>query len=266
MKIVFKSVTKFILLSGLALLVFNCSKDEVKTTIDNQEVSSTEVKTILETDHISSAVDKVITDLFQNRQSSKSSRLEDCYVSEFSDTGFTVTFDNCSVDGGELITGSLAVTYIEGAESTAFTTTYTDLSVGDYSINGTRDFTVNASVGGQNVSFTILSNMSIKLKDGSTIEETGAKTFGFVFEASNLQNSALTIDGDWTVKADGNIYIINISTPLEITFGCDYPGKGIMQLNKNGFKVDVDLGDGTCDDIATVLYPDGNTEEISLKD
>lgn len=266
MQTLFKSATKFVLLSGLALLVFNCNKDDSNPLIDNQQVSSIEVKTILETDDLSSAADNVITELFQNGQSAKSSRLEDCYVSEFSDTGFTVSFDNCSVEGSENISGSLSVTYTVGAESTSFTATYTDLSVGDYTINGTRSFTVDASSSSENVSFTIVSDMTIELKDGSTIEEMGSKTFGVIIDSENFQNSAVTIDGDWTVKADGNTYTVNISTPLEITFGCDYFGKGIMQLNKNGLKVDVDLGDGTCDDTATVTYPDGTKEEISLKD
>ena len=266
MQTVFKSATKFILLSSLALLVLNCSKDDSNPLEENQQVSSTEVKTILETDDLSSAADQVVTDLFQSGPSGKSSRLVDCYVSEFSDTGFTVTFDNCSVEGSENINGSLSVSYQVGAESSAFTATYNNLSVGDYTINGTRSFTMNASSENQNVSFTIVSDMTIKLKDDSIIEEMGSKTFEFVFDAENFQNSALTIDGDWTVKANGNTYSVNISTPLEITFGCEYAGKGIMQLNKNGLKVDVDLGDGTCDDVAMLTYPDNTTEEISLKD
>lgn len=266
MQTLFKSATKFILFSGIALLVLNCSKDDYNPSTDDTQVSSTEVKTILETDDLSSAADKVVTDLFQNGQSAKSSRLVDCYVSEFSDTGFTVTFDNCSVEGSENITGTLMVTYTVGAETSSFTATYTDLTVGDYTINGTRSFTINAEAAGENVSFTIVSDMSIKLKDESIIEEMGSKTFGFVFDTENLQNSALTIDGDWTVKANGNTYSVNISTPLEITFGCDYVGKGVMQLNKNGLIVDIDLGDGTCDDVAMVTYPDGTTQEISIKD
>ncbi len=266
MQTLFKSATRLVLFSGIALLVTNCSKDDYNPLADNTQVSATEVKTILETDDLSSATDKVVTDLFQNGQSAKSSRLEDCYVSEFSDTGFSVTFDNCSVEGSDNITGTLMVTYTVGAETTSFTATYTDLSVGDYTINGTRSFTMNAEAAGENVSFTIVSDMSVKLKDESIIEEMGTKTFGFVFDTQNLQNSALTIDGNWTVKANGNTYSVAISTPLEITFGCDYAGKGVMQLNKNGLEVDVDLGDGTCDDVATVTYPDGTEEEISIKD
>lgn len=266
MQTLFKSTTKFILLSGLALLVFNCSKDDSNPLVEQQQVSSTEVKTILETDDLSSATDKVVTDLFQNGQSAKSSRLVDCYIAEFTDTGFSVTFDNCSVEGSENITGSLSVSYKEGEESTSFIATYTNLSIGDYTINGTRSFTMNSSSGNENVSFTIVSDMTIELKDGSLIEEMGSKTFAIVFDSENFENSALTIDGDWTVKANGNTYSVNITTPLEITFGCEYAGKGVMVLNKNGLIVDVDLGNGTCDDLATLTYPDGTKEEITLKD
>ncbi|MFK7813757.1 MAG: hypothetical protein AB8B59_14780 [Maribacter sp.] len=266
MQSLFKSVTKLILLSGLALLTFNCSKEDSSNPIlESQKVSSSEVQTILTTDDLSSAADDVITQLFQDGQSGKSSKLEDCYVSEFSDTGFTVTFDNCT-ENGENISGSLTVSYVEGEESSAFTATYTDLSVGQYTINGTRAFTMDASSGGESASFTIVSNMSITLPDDSVIEEIGTKIFGVNFDSTNFENSAVTIGGNWTVKADGNTYSVNISTPLEITFGCEYAGKGIMELTKNGLKVNVDLGDGTCNDIATVIYPDGTEEDISLKD
>ena len=105
--------------------------------------------------------------------------------------------------------------------------------------------------------------MTIQLKDGSIIEEMGSKTFEVIFDTINFENSALTIDGDWTVKADENTYTVNITNPLELSFSCEYAGKGLMQLSKNGLKVDVNFGDGTCDDKATLTYPDGTVEEIS---
>lgn len=264
MHTLFKSATKFILLSGLTLLVFNCSKDETNPLETDQTVSSTEVKTILETDDLSGAADDVLTDIFTNGQSAKSAKEEECHVTEFTDTGFTVTFDNCSYEGSENLTGTLSVTYTTGDES-SFTATYTNLMVGDYEINGTRGFRMSSD-SGNGISFTITSDMTVKLKDGSIIEEMGSKTVGIVFDSENFENSAVTIDGDWTVKANGNTYTVNVSTPLEIKFGCEHAGKGIMQLNKNGLKVDVDFGDGTCDAIAMLTYPDGTEEEISLKD
>jgi hypothetical protein len=260
--------TKTLLLSGLLILAFSCSKDLKDAQLDvNQKVSKAEVKTIIETDEFSSAADGVITDLFQQGESAKSAKNEECYLAEFSDTGFTVSFDNCIVDDdGEELNGIVTVTYKVGEESTAFTATYSNLSIDDIIINGTRSFTMDVNSENENVSFTIVSAMSIKLADGSIIEEAGTKTFSLLFDFENFANSALIIDGNWTLKAEGNTYTVNVSSDLVANFNCDYVGEGIMALAKNGLEVVVDFGDGGCDDKADMTYPDGTIEEISLKD
>ena len=259
---------KTLLLSGLLLIAFGCSKDKEDTQVDlDQKVSKTEVKTILETDEYSSAADGVITDIFQYSDSAKSGKNENCYATEYSDTGFTVSFDNCNVEeNGENLNGMLTVTYKVGEESTAFTATYTDLSVGANVINGTRSFMINGDGENENVSFTIVSEMNIKLADGSVIEEIGTKTFTILFDFEDFANSALTIDGNWTVKANGNTYTVNVSSDLVANFECEQVGEGVMALAKNGLEVVIDFGDGTCDDLASMTYPDGSVEEISLKD
>jgi len=264
MKTVFKSATKFILLSALVFLVSNCDNDDTNPLGDNQQVSSTEINTILNTDSISSAADDIITSVFTNSQSSKSAKLEDCHVTEFSDTGFTITFDNCTYEGGEAITGTITIVLSEGQEN-SYTATYTDLMVGEYEINGTRSFVVSGNEL-SDISLTITSDMTITLEDGAIVEESGVKVLGFILDFNNLENSGATIDGNWTLLSDGNTYLVDITTTLEITGNCDYVGTGVMELSKNGLEVNVDFGDGTCDDIALLIYPDGSTEEISLKD
>lgn len=264
MKTLFKSATKLILLSGLVFLVSNCDNDETNPLVDNQQVSSTEVNTILDTDSISSAADDIITGVFINGQTAKSAKLEDCHVTEFTDTGFTITFDNCTYEGGKAITGMITIVLSEGQEN-SYTATYTDLIVGEYEINGTRSFVVSGTEL-SDISLTITSDMTITLEDGSNVEESGVKVLGFILDFNNLENSGATIDGNWTLLNDGNTYIVNITTTLEITGNCEYVGEGIMQLSKNGLEVDVDFGDGTCDDTALLIYPDGTSQEISLKD
>lgn len=249
------------------LFVFSCSNDDENTLISEQTVSSTEVKTILDTDTHSSVLDEVITDLFESSASGKSSKTDDCYVTEYSSTGYSVTFDDCSVNGSDNITGSLTVTYEIGEESNTYTATFNNIATGGIVINGTRSFTLTSDSEDANVTFNIVSDMRIKLADDSVIEELGSKNFTFTFNATSLETSSLTIDGNWTVKSDGNTYIVNITTPLKSSyFNCTYIGEGVMSLNKNGLGVIVDFGDGTCDDIAELTYPNGTTEEISLKD
>lgn len=260
---------KYAVLSMSLLFVVSCSDDEKNAIVEDQTVSATEVNTILETDDYSSVVDNLVTDLFQNGESSKSSKNEDCYVAEYSNTGFSIVFEECSIDGSENINGSLVVTYKVGEESSAFTATYSDLAVGSFVINGTRAFTMNSNTSneGGNLIFDIVSDMSITLADGSVIEEMGTKNFDFYFDGSDFANSTLSIDGDWTVKADGNTYTVNVTTPLKSNFlSCGYATEGVMNLNKNGLGVTINFGDGTCDDVAMLIYPDGTEEEISLKD
>lgn len=263
------NATKFALLSMTMLLVFSCNKEEdaIDTLLQDQTLTSTEVKTILETDDYSGVVDTIITDLFQDGLSGKSAKTEECYNVEFSDTGYTITFDSCSVDDSADITGTLTVTYNIGEENSAFTAVYTNLTVGNIVINGTRSFSITNGSQEGNVSFTIVSDMSIKLADDSIIEEMGTKTFAFVLDPNNLENSLLTIDGEWTVTAGGNTYAVNVTSPLKTSFfSCEYIGEGVMSLTKNGLVVSVDFGDGTCDAIAHLTYPDGTVEQISLDD
>ena len=267
MKKVFSASNKFYLLGGLMLVITSCSKDlEDAQLALNQKVEAVEVKTILETDEYLSAVDDVVTELFQSGASAKSSQKIDCYTADFSETGYTVTFDNCSVEeGGESITGTIMVTYNIGEEDSAFTATYSDLMVGQITVNGTRSFTLNSSANQESFEFTILSDMSIELEDGSLIEESGQKDFGITIDSENFLNSALSVSGNWTIKADGNTYIVTTTSPLEISLNCEHIGKGNMKLNKNGLEVTLNFGDGTCDNLVTLTYPNGVTEEISFE-
>jgi hypothetical protein len=248
----------------MALLVLGCSKDGENDPNQDVELSQTEVKTVLKTNEVLSVADGVLTDLFQNGQSGKSAKVVECYVSEYSETGFAVTFDNCSVDGSENLNGSISAEYIMGEMSSSISVTFTELSIGGYVLSGTRTYTFSNEQS-ENVTYNVTSDMSVTLPDASVVSETGTKTIGLVFDQS-LQNATLTIDGEWVVQAGGNTYSVSVSDLLETNIGCEYLAKGVMLLAKNGLQVSVDFGDGSCDDAAVLTYPDGTEEDISLND
>ena len=62
-------------------------------------------------------------------------------LSEYSDTGFPVTFDDCSVDGSENLNGSITAEYVNGEMSSSISVTFTELSIGGYVLSGTRTYT-----------------------------------------------------------------------------------------------------------------------------
>ncbi|WP_400073263.1 hypothetical protein [Zobellia russellii] len=264
MSYLFKNVRPYALVVATSLLAFSCSDDanEILDNEQDQKIDQTEIKTVLETDEMSSSADMIVQDLFSNRESGKSAKDASCYEAEYSDTGFTVSFDNCSVEGNdEVLNGSLSVLYGSDNDSYAYSVTYNDLMVGGIGLDGTRAFAISQGEDDSLV-FDVTVDMTLTLEDDKKIYEKGTKSFAFVFgEEKNM----LTIDGDWILKSDKDTYTIGITSDLEAEFTCDYIGKGTMDLDKNGLAVSVDFGDGTCDDTATLIYPDSTVETISLK-
>jgi len=261
----FNRIAKLMVFFGAtALFMVGCSKDE-KPYNEDQEISKTELKTILETDDVASVADNALAELYMGKDNSgNSGKVEECYAAEYTETGFTATFENCNLNGTDNVNGTLSVVYETSEGSAAFTATYTDFYVGDIKINGTRSYSINSENEGS-ISFTATSSMTVTMADGSEISESGTKTFSFTWGES-FETTTFTIEGNWTIEVDSDTYKVAVLSALTGNLGCGYLNKGDMTVEKNGLIVSVDFGDGTCDDVAQLTYPNGATEDISLKD
>ncbi|MFH6603862.1 hypothetical protein ACEZ3G_10275 [Maribacter algicola] len=254
-----------VFLSIGSLFIIGCSKDETTYT-EGQELSNTELKTILETDDLSSIADNALSELYMNRgNSAKSAKAVECYSAVYSETGFTATFENCNLNGTDNINGTLSVVYETSEGSAAFTATYTDFYVGATKLSGTRSYVVTSNNEQGSISLAITSNMTITMEDESTIAESGTRTFGLHL-GDSFETTTYTIEGNWTLETNGNIYKVAIGSALSGNWACAYVNEGTMTVEKNGLVVTVNFGDGTCDDMAQLTYPNGATEDISLKD
>ncbi|MFS4455433.1 hypothetical protein [Maribacter sp. 2304DJ31-5] len=246
------------------MITFSCSDDQELS--QNEILTQTEVRTILETDDVSGVADTVLSELYMgNTASGKSTKSNDCYTAEYSDTGYTVTFNNCVLNGTEDVNGTLTVTYNIENESASFTATFVDFYVGTIKINDTRTYSVSGNSDENSISFSVVSDMVFIMEDESTISENGTKTFG-VAVGDSLESITFSIDGNWTLIIGADTYKINVTDTLEGNLGCAYLTTGSMTVDKNGLNVIVDFGDGTCDTVGTLTYPNGVEEEISLKD
>ncbi|WP_222984196.1 hypothetical protein [Flagellimonas meishanensis] len=250
--------------AGLALFLLKSCSEDAKNEDTGQELSQTEVQTILFSDEITGVADNALAELFAgNTMSGKTGKSNECYSAEYTETGFTATFNNCVLNGTDNVNGTLTVVYEVGEESASFTATYEDFYVGTIKINGTRSFNIAGNVDENTVSFSVTSNVTVELENGSVISEAGTKTFSFTFGAE-LQNSSFSLSGSWTVQAEGNTYIVETVDALQGSLSCEHLTSGSMEISKNGLQVTVDFGDGECDDRATLIYPNGATEEITL--
>ncbi len=254
------------LLVIMALFFFSCSNDDSPSDNSAQGITGTEVKTILEADDAAMSLDGIITDTFMNstgeRKTAKKSST--CYESTFSDKTYSLTFDNCTVDG-EIINGTISVVNTSEGDNVSFSATFTAFSAGGIEISGTRNFVFNGNIDGESYSFSATSDLTITLDNSTIVKINGSRTFVFTL-GDSLETSTYTINGSWTLQIDGDTYSVVVNNALEGNMSCEYITKGNMTLTKNGLSVDVDYGDGTCDNKATVIYPDETTEEVSLDD
>ena len=253
-----------LILGGICLIAIGCSKDEKYS--EDEKLTQTEVKTILETDDAAKVVDGVLSELYMNDgKNAKSGKSNECYAAEYTDTGYTVTFNNCVLNGTDNVNGTLTVVYATSENTAAFTATYADFYVGNIKINGTRSYELIGDSEEGSVSFSVTSSLEVVLANEEVISENGTKTFTLVF-GDSLETTTYSIDGNWTLQVDGHTYKVVVIDTLEGNFACGYLTTGVMTVDKNGLAVSVDFGDGSCDDMAVLTYPNGAMEDITLKD
>lgn len=249
----------------LAFGLFGCSTDADEQEIaQDAKLTQTEFQTILETDQWTGAADSAIAELYQNGNTNSGKFLSnDCYEATYTETGFTATFGNCVLNGTENVNGTLVVTYGLDQETASFTASFDGFFVGDIELNGTRTYSMQVGNSANSFALQVSSDMTVILADGEEISESGTKTVEFTF-GETLEDSGFNITGSWTLNIGGNTYSVTVESPLSGNFGCAYLVSGMMELSKNGLMIDADLGDGTCDNIVVITYPNGAKEELTL--
>lgn len=247
----------------LALFITSCSTD--KEMDGEVTFTSNELNSIFNTNNIAGVADDLLSELFVGGPiTAKSVEQTKCYLAEYTNTGYNVTFDNCTLNGTENINGTVAVTYNLETEASSFTATYVDFKIGEISVKGTRTIAVTNNSAENSFSFAATSDMTIVMANGDEISEKGTKIFTFSI-GEDLQTASYGLSGNWTLKLAGNTYKVAITEPLSGDAACSFFTKGSMNIEKNGLLVLLDLGDGSCDDKATITYPDGTKEDINVK-
>jgi hypothetical protein len=256
--------TKTLFLATLGIFALSCSDDKDQNT--DITLSQSEIKIILETEDLAGVADTALSEIYLgNAAAGKSAKANECYTAEYTDTGYSATFNNCVLNGTDNVNGTVTVTYDAETSSGTFTATYTNFYVGNIKLNGSRTFTISGSSDENTIAFSAVSNMNIEMADGQLIALEGTRSFSFTF-GDSLETTVYSINGNWTLGMDGDTYSATITDSLEGNLSCANIVSGNMTVTKNGINLIVGFGEGICDAMATVTYPNGATEEINLND
>jgi hypothetical protein len=179
------------------------------------------------------------------------------------DYGTGVELNNGTKLKGKIV---IAITAAPRTKGAVRTVTFVDFYVNDIKIEGTRTISFMASLDG--IGFTIVGDLLITFPNGTTLERESEKTRLFVQgwdTPADLSDDKFQITGFVSnVSSEGYTFSATITKPLIRLGTCRYIVEGTVAYNRNNKQTgELDYGDGTCDDLATITK-DGETKVITL--
>ena len=260
------------------LTLTSCDSNETNELL-NSDLTTEEVLNVVLEDDISSDLENIIEDdaaigeTAAKGETSLSNHPE-CVLRTVEETteGKIVTIDfgdGCTGKRGHVFAGKIIIEYVKVEGEFSKTVTFENFSVDGNSVAGTISVSKVRENAGGNPERTYSINLTITLATGGVITKKGEKIKEMIegFDTIERGDDVFLISGFWeSVNRLGKEAKVTITTSLRREYACRYIVSGVVEITRGEHKHTIDFGDGSCDNIATVTYADGNTKEINLKD
>lgn len=281
MKSVFRKLNVAALLIA-AVMISSCEKDSGDDVIVEPETFDVqELKASDEAELISEEVITVGEDVYAADEQSFSNK---GYTSDFLPDCVTITTvitstskektidfgDGCELPNGNVLSGIIYLSYLKDLE---LATNTLSMSLENFTFNGVAvegSATVERmrSNANGNPQSDASASFNATWPGGSTASFTGNRTrewiegYGTGFWGDNV--FLITGMGTYTGPA-GNVFMKETITPLRRELACRFIVSGVLEISRNDATASLDFGDGSCDAVGLLTYPDGSTEEIFLR-
>jgi len=281
MKSVFRKLNVAALLVA-AVVISSCNKDSGDDVIVEPETFDVqELKASDEAELISEEVITVGEDVYAADEQSfmnkgyNSDYLPDCVtittVITSTSKEKTIDFgDGCELPNGNVLSGIIYLSYLKDLD---LATNTLSMSLENFTFNGVAvegSATVERmrSNANGNPQSDASASFSATWPNGSSASFTGNRTrewiegYGTGFWGDNV--FLITGMGTYTGPA-GNVFMKETITPLRRELACRFIVSGVLEISRNDATASLDFGDGSCDAVGLLTYPDGTTEEIFLR-
>jgi len=112
----------------------------------------------------------------------------------------------------------------------------------------------------------IKTDIKVIWEDENFVTVVGERKRVWVEGFGNLDfgDNVFMVSGNWTItKKDGSVRNVSIIEPLRREMSCRYIVSGVVKINQGEKEINVNYGDGECDDLATALI-NGKTFEFHI--
>ncbi|MFZ1496652.1 MAG: hypothetical protein WAS72_06310 [Saprospiraceae bacterium] len=180
--------------------------------------------------------------------------------------------DGCAGPGGKTRRGKMLVQISDSISNAGATRTITfdNFSIDNVQVQGTRTITNNGQDPNGIWSLTrTATNMILTFPDGKTISWNGSYTAKFIegydTPTVRLDDVFEVSGGSQGVNRNNKSYTTTITTPFIKANTCAWVKSGIANITTENKILVVNYGNGTCDRIAIVTLPNGETREVQIK-
>ena len=266
----------FFLMTAIGMLLFlaSCKKEKETASIDTQDITNESTSSFVEK---SLMVDEDAATMRGGAVGLQSNcnwqeLLPECAVvtesGENNPKTITIDYGDGCTQGDFTKSGMITIVLTDDMMNIGAvrTVTFQNYQINNTSIEGTRVLThtgndesghpvfhreVNTVITRNGNEFTRTADELVIWMEGYDTEECGDNVF--------------SVSGSGTTtRADGVVRNRNITSPLIIDRICGYITQGIIEIQGPHGTGSINFGNGTCDDEATVIRPNGNTQVIHL--
>ncbi len=279
---------KFAGLSLLALLfIVSCDKDSSTDPVQEQLVQdetfeTADLQASDEAELISEEVLNIGEDVYATDEIASSSK--GSYHSDFLPDCVTITTvitsttkektidfgEGCELPNGNVLSGIIYLSYEKDMELAQKTLSMSleNFTFNGVSVEGGASILRMRSNENGNPQSDAAAEFSAEWPGGGTASFTGNRTrewiegYGTGFWGDNV----FLISGKGTYMGPaGNVFVKEVIEPLRRELACRFIVSGILEISRNDLTASLDFGDGSCDAVGILTYPNGESEEIFLR-
>lgn len=277
--------------AGIVLLAFlffvSCDKDESTDVGDDQfaqeesfetaDLQASDESEMISEEIMSIGEEVYATDeiLSTSKGSYHSDFLPDCVtittVITSTSKEKTIDFgDGCELPNGNVLSGIIYLSYFKDMELAMNTLS---LSLESFTFNGVAvegGATIERmrSNDNGNPQSDAVAEFSAEWPDGNTASFTGNRTREWIegFGSGFWGDNVFLITGKGTyVGPAGNVFVKEVIESLRREMACRFIVSGVMEISRNDETASLDFGDGSCDAVGILTYPNGESKEIFLR-
>jgi hypothetical protein len=154
------------------------------------------------------------------------------------------------------------------AQSRTITYTLTNFSFNQIVFNGGGTIVRVKNNTNNHPQSTATFDVTATFPDGKIAHRTGTKVREWIegFETKDWKDNVFLVTGNWTTEFNNGV--VNkgtVITPLRRLATCPFFVSGVVELSHNGSVGKLHFGNGTCDNVAVFVGPNGVETIIKLK-